>query len=172
MEAKEGGGAVSEGVQIGGQWLQEESQHHINILEIKAVMHAVKAFLKHKSDLQVLIQTDNQTTMTYINKMGGTQSVLCNQVALDLWHWCLQRNIILRADYIPGNQNQIADWASRHLSDSSSWMLNPVLFQKLSQMTMYCDVDLFADRTNAQLPTYMSWFPDPDAIAYDALIHP
>ena len=37
---------------------------------------------------------------------------------------------------------------------------------------MNCDVDLFADRTNAQLPTYMSWFPDPDAIAYDALIHP
>lgn len=48
-----------------------ESQNHINVLELLAVAYAVKAYLKEKSDLQVLVQTDNKTDMTYINKMGG-----------------------------------------------------------------------------------------------------
>lgn len=46
------------------------------------------------------------------------------------------------------------------------WLMNPFLFQNLSQI--YFNVH----RTNAQLPTYMSWFPDADAIAYDVLIYP
>lgn len=170
--SKKGWGAVCEKMCIGGIWLSGESQNHINVLELLAVTYAVKAFLKEKSDLQVLVQTDNKTAMTYINKMGGTQSAQCNQIALYLWEWCLQRNIIIRADNIPGHQNLIADWESRHHLDSSSWMLNPQLFQTLCQMTIDCNVDLFADRTNAQLPTYMSWLPDPHAVAYDALLHP
>ena len=31
-----------------------------------------------------------------------------------------------------------------------------------------CDVDLFASRVNAQLKSYVSWRPDPDAMAVDA----
>lgn len=134
----------------------------------------MKAFLKEKSDLQVLVQTDNKTAMTYIhvNKKGGTQSAQCNQIALDIWEWCLRRNIMMIVNHIPGHQNFIADWESRHHLDSSSWMLNPKLFQTLCQMTIDCNVDLFDYQTNAQLPTYMSWLPDPHTVAYDALLHP
>lgn len=69
--SKKGWGAVCEKMCIGGIWLSGESQNHINVLELLAVTYAVKAFLKEKSDLQVLVQTDNKTAMTYINKMGG-----------------------------------------------------------------------------------------------------
>ena len=31
-----------------------------------------------------------------------------------------------------------------------------------------CDVDLFASRVNAQLKSYVSWRPGPDAMDYDA----
>ena len=31
-----------------------------------------------------------------------------------------------------------------------------------------CDVDLFASRVNAQLKSYVSWRPDPDAMDVDA----
>jgi hypothetical protein len=37
------------------------------------------------------------------------------------------------------------------------------MFQLLMNKTITCTVDLFADRTNAQLENYMSWFPDPEA---------
>lgn len=66
-----GWGAVIDKVSIGGPWLRSEEIYHINALELIAVNHAVKSFLQDKNNLQVLIQTDNITTMTYINKMGN-----------------------------------------------------------------------------------------------------
>lgn len=63
------------------------------------------------------------------------------------------------------NLNQHSDWAPRHFSDSSSWLMNPIVFKTCLEWQCTAIVDLFADRTNAQFPTYMSWFSDPDAIA-------
>lgn len=170
--SKLGWGGVCQDIRIGGPWLESEKHLHINALEILAVTYAVKAFVKNKTNLVVLIQTDNRTTQTYINKMGGTRSELCSRLALDLWDWCLERNIFLRADFIPGKQNVVADWESRHHRDSSNWKLNPDIFQSLMSKTLMCNIDLFADRTNHQLPIYMSWLPDPGAKAFDALAHP
>ena len=64
-------GAVHEGVRNGGPWLELEKQFHINALQILAVTHAVKSFLKKQTNLIVLVQTDNKTTIAYINKMGA-----------------------------------------------------------------------------------------------------
>ncbi|VDI82098.1 Hypothetical predicted protein [Mytilus galloprovincialis] len=167
-----GMGAVMNKVSIGGPWLQSEKSFHINALELIAVTHAVKSFLKDRHNLQVLIQTDNITTMTYINKMGGTVSKVCNKLALELWTWCLQKDIVLKADFIPGRENLIADWESRHHSDSSNWKLHSKVFNSLMKQTMTCNIDLFADRSNNQLQTYISWLPDPGALAFNALLHP
>lgn len=38
------GGAVCQDLRIGGTWSENESQHHINILEHLAITHAVKSF--------------------------------------------------------------------------------------------------------------------------------
>ncbi|XP_061164041.1 uncharacterized protein LOC133173125 [Saccostrea echinata] len=115
---------------------------------------------------------DNKTAMTYINKMGGTVSKVCNQLALDLWEWCLKKSISMRAEFIPGRENVIADWETRHHKDSSSWGLDPYIFQILMNKTTDCKVDLFADRTNAKLDKFISWMPDPEAVAHNALLHP
>jgi len=168
--SNQGWGAVCNNVRIGGPWLITESHFHINVLELMAIQNAVKSFLRNKSDIQVLIQTDNKTALTYVNKMGGTVSNGCNQIALAIWEWCLQRNITPHAEFIPGKDNLIADWESRHHHDSSSWKLNPCMFQLLMNKTIPCTVDLFADRTNAKLKNYMSWFPDPEALAVNALV--
>jgi hypothetical protein len=167
-----GWGAVCNNVRIGGLWLTQESHFHINVLELMAIQNAVKSFLQNKSNTHVLIQTDNKTALAYLNRMGGCISQPCSQVAIAIWEWCLERNIFLHAEFIPGKDNLIADWESRHHHDSSSWMLNPHIFQILMNKTQMCTVDLFADRTNAQLTNYMSWFPDPEAIAVNALIQP
>jgi hypothetical protein len=45
--------------------------------------------------------------------------------------------------------------------------LHPEIFQ-IIQLTWQSQVDLFADRTNNQLPTYCSWKPDPMAQVMDA----
>ena len=47
---------------------------HINELELLAALFALKAFLKHVRDISVLLKSDNVTTVTYINHLGGTRS--------------------------------------------------------------------------------------------------
>ncbi|CAG2247462.1 unnamed protein product [Mytilus edulis] len=70
-----------------------------------------------------------------------------------------------------GSSNE-QNWESRHHSDSSNWKLHSKVFNSLMKQTMTCNIDLFADRSNNQLQTYISWLPDPGALAFNALLHP
>jgi hypothetical protein len=65
----------------------------MNVLELMTIQNAAKSFLRNKSDKQVLIQRDNKTALTYVNKMVGTVSNGCNTTALVIWEWCLQGSI-------------------------------------------------------------------------------
>lgn len=56
-------GAVRGEISTEGRWTLEETQRHINYLELLA------AFYVH-----ILMQTDNTTAVAYINNMGGTKS--------------------------------------------------------------------------------------------------
>ncbi len=161
-------GATSAGVKTGGRWSKKDLQlyQHINQLELVAAFLALKSFWKPPCS-SVLLRLDNQTAVAYINKIGGTRSLKLNNIALEIWEWCVQNSVWIKAEYLPGVLNTIADWESRNQSDSSSWMLAPQLFAKLHQKFQF-QVDLFAERTNAQLPTYWSWKPDPEAQVTDA----
>lgn len=46
------------------------------------------------------------------------------------------------------------------------------LYQILMNRTIHCNVDLFANRLNTPLEQFISWLPDPEAIAHNALLHP
>lgn len=48
----------------------------------------------------------------------------------------------------------------------------PSLFDQIQKIWGPYDVDLFADRTNHLLPCYVSWKPDPGALAVDDLSIP
>ena len=54
---------------------------------------------------------------------GGYQ--LC-QLAINVWNWFLERNIMLLADHLPGKLNQIADIESRTVRDRCDWMLKSI----------------------------------------------
>ena len=45
----------------------------------------------------------------------------------------------------------------------------PLMFHHLQERVGPFSIDLFASQTNAQLPTYCSWRPDPSAVVIDAL---
>jgi hypothetical protein len=152
----------------GGVWSPEEKlEHsHINPLELLAAFLALQCFCKNLSGNTVLIKTDSTTTMAYINKLGGTRSRRLNNVALQMWEWCLNRNIWVKAEHLPGKLNLWADWESRNAQDPSDWKLRPDLAKLLFQHQP-CDVDLFASRLNHQLPSYWSWKPDPKAKGTD-----
>lgn len=164
----QGWGAVCNGVRTGGLWSHSERLCHINCLELLAGAFAVKSFSRGKIYLHVHLKMDNTTAVAYINKLSGTHSpVLCNLVA-SLWHWAIARGMILSAEHLPGRWNTQADQESRNYQDSSDWRLDPSIFQALMKIRGPCQIDLFANRLNTQLPTFFSWKPDPQGLATDA----
>jgi len=111
---------------------------------------------------------DNTTAVTYSNKKGGTKSPQCNDITKDIWQWCIAHNLPISAAHIPGKQNIEANLHSRKFSDSTEWMLNPSPFSKISENLGMAQVDLFASRINRQISQYVSWKPEPEALAVDA----
>lgn len=154
-----------------GMWSYEEQQEHINVLELKAAKLGIQSLCQKLYDCHVRLEVDNTTAVSYINNMGGTRSDRCNSVAKDLILWCKERKIWLTACHIAGKDNTEADRYSRKLSIHTEWQLDPAVFSQLCHLFGKPEIDLFAARTNHQLPKYMSLYPDPNACAINAFYH-
>ena len=162
-----GWGAVCENKRVGGRWSSAEEVNHINFLELLAIQLALKTFCRNKQNLHVLVRTDNTTAMSYINKMGGMKSSLCNDLAKEIWIWASSKQIWLTAGHIPCGSN-IADYSSRNFNDNVEWMLDIDIVQKIFNIWNTPDIDMFASRLNKQLVRFVSWKPDPFAEMIDA----
>ena len=110
------------------------------------------------------------TAIAYINHLGGTVSKKLVTLTRNLWMWCLERNIHITAQHLPGVQNCIADMESRNMVDRMDWMLDQAIFKEIDRCFSPIEVDLFASRLTNQCPHYYSWRPDPYALATDAFL--
>ena len=156
-----GWGTACQNERTGGLWSRKEALHHINYLELLAAFLALKSFIKGREDQIVLLKMDNITALTYINKMGGAHSHLLCSLAVEMWSWCLRRNISVMAEHLPGVKNLAADSESRTIKDRCDWMLNPQVFSKLNRVMGPLEIDLFASRLTHQVPLWRTqpWFP-------------
>lgn len=162
-----GWGARMGSQSTGGQWAQAELAH-INVLELKAVLLAIQTFCRTDSNIHVKIRSDNSTTVACINKAGSTKVAL-HDLTFELLTWTQERGIVVTAAHIPGVENVDADRESRRVNNDAEWQLKPGVFSKLCNTVKFRPtIDLFATRINAQLPTYVSWRPDPAAFDVDA----
>ena len=159
---------MSTGQTSNGRWFQNENQTHINYRELLAAFFAIKSFCQNERNVVVKIFLDNTTAIAYINNMGGCKSIDCNRLAVDIWNWCLERQIYVIAAFLPGKYNIEADYFSRHFNDQLEWQMNKKIFKKLCNIWGTPDIDLFASRINAQLTNYVAWKPDPEALFIDA----
>ena len=164
-----GWGAHCNSHRTGGQWSFSEATLHINAKELLASFLALQTFARDRQGIHVHLKIDNVTAVYFINRLGGTHSSTLMNLTYEMWSWCLQREIFLSAEHLPGKLNLIADQESRSRADSSEWKLDPIIFQQIMRILGPCHVDLFASRLTAQLPAYMSWKPDPGSVATDAM---
>ena len=164
-----GWGACQGDKSTGGQWSVEEAAHHINYLELLATFLAIQCLQRITAGIlckTVLIKTDSVTAMTYINNMG--LPTVSAGTFHNLWEWCLEREIFLVAEHLPGKKNTTADQESRMTKDQCDRMLNQYVFSQIqTQMGPY-NVDLFASCLLKLLPRFFSWRPDPQAEKVDA----
>ena len=83
--------------------------------------------------------------------------------------WCLQRQLLLSAESIPGVGNCIIHRLSRQLEKGDAeWCLNDQIFRAIRQMTFEPSIDLFASCLNAKLGLFVSWHPEPEYHSVDA----
>ena len=94
-----------------GTW--EESHiptDHSTYVELRAVYDALRA--TSVRDRLVRILTDNTCTVARINAMWSPVDS-AKAVLLQMLNMCLDRNLALKAYYVPGRVNTVADYLSR-----------------------------------------------------------
>ena len=89
--SKQGSGATDVGsTPTGGRWADTTNQH-INYLELKAIRFAIKPYYKRWAGAKhIAIRSDNTTAAAYINNMGRAISGNCNNLAKDIWKFCIK----------------------------------------------------------------------------------
>ena len=159
-----------EGLLYHGVWTEDQSQFHINVLEMKAISLSLAQALLTVRNTTVLVSTDNTTVVAYLRHQGGTHSP---ELCLETWgilHMCLKHNIQLLVKHIPGRFNTLADRMSRMDKPiTTEWSLDQGKANRIFQIMGYLSIDLFATQLNYKLPVYVSPIPDHQALSIDAL---
>jgi hypothetical protein len=104
---------------------REERHHHINFLELKAAFLGLQSFISDLRHKHICLLIDNTTAISYLNRKGGTHPKSLSDVAISIWSWCLERNLLVHAEHIPGVQNYLADSLSRKQSDNQRLDIRP-----------------------------------------------
>ena len=113
-------------------------------------------------------RTDNSVSMSYVNRQGGRVLEL-SLLAESLWTFLLAHDSSIRALFVPGVENVLADTASRHQILRVEFKLLESIFDHLNSVWGPFTVDAFATQMNRQLPRFWSQHNDDQAEAKDAL---
>ena len=114
-----------------GVWPDQWKSKHINWLELQAVWLTLKHFQDQVRNQVVEVLSDNSTTVSYINRQGGTHSLTLCRLALDMWEWCDQLAIVPVAVHLQGTRNILADALSRGRYCPTEWSLHPPTLRAL-----------------------------------------
>ena len=166
----EGWGAHLGKLTTSGLWSSEDKKLHINVLEMKAVLLALKTFGPSLQGKKLGLMSDNSSVVAYLNKQGGTKSAELCRATREVIHLAEFHAISLRANYIPGKKNILADSLSRRFQViQTEWSLNQGIANRVIRKWGKPNIDLFATSLNRKLPQYFSPLKDDEALGEDAL---
>lgn len=159
---------------------------HINILEGLAILLSLRELTRvHGTAIwagakSLLCRSDNITTVVYLNKHGGRKVAALNVIVQLITKFLLDLHpypgMEIRAEHIPGVENEIADWDSRFYSTPKAlnpkleYQLNPKLFRQIDQIFGPHSIDLMASAVNTQVNRFYSWIPDLKSLGVDAFL--
>ncbi len=167
--SKQGWGCAVNDLTTGGLWTASEKENHINYLEMMAVFFGLQAYKQLVSNKHVKVLVDNTTVQVILNKMGTSHSPNLNTLVKTIWDWCISNHIWLTVARIPGKENIEADFESRKCRRNTEWSLDKKLFQQACKKLEFIpNIDLFASRINYQVKPFISYHPDPEALAVNA----
>lgn len=160
------GGCIGQ-LETSGLWDKSMATQPSNFRELAAVYLSIKSFRSVLQGKAVTVLSDNITTVSYLNHLGGPVPTLTN-LSQAVWALVYKLDIDLRAHYLPGHLNIQADQLSRTTSQYE-WMLNPQVFKHIDGLFGPHTIDRFASFQTRQLPRYNSVSYDPESEGIDAL---
>lgn len=166
--SKSGWGASDGTYGVFVSWTAEQAELPINYLELLAIKFGLEQLASNLQNCQILIRCDNTTAISYINKMGGSRYLQYYTLAHEIWTWAQSRHNFLIASYIPSKENTTADTLSRLPNPDTEWSLSDSAFQRIIKLFGMPQIDLFASSWNAKCQSYISRFPEKQAVLIDS----
>ena len=165
-----GWGAHCQGQDLQGDWDHSFLSDHINILELRTILLAIRKFTPLIRGKVVLILCDNSTAVAHLEKVGGLHSWKLYSLSWLIFSLASKLAITLHVRHIPGSLNVIADRLSRKGQlMQTEWSLHPQVFKSICKTYFTPMIDVFATAENTKLPIYVSPVPDERAYAVDAI---
>lgn len=100
---------------IGGPWLLDDKQWHINALELKTIFLDLKSFIK-EDKTHIMVFSESITAIACINKIGISHLDICHRFSKLIWKWTERKGIYPIAAQIHGVKNIGADRECKELS--------------------------------------------------------
>ena len=129
-----------------------------------AVRYVLESFKTKLRNERIRWFTDNQTVVRIVQY--GSSKLHLQAKALSIFCTCMNINIRIEPEWIPREDNELADYYSRMI-DYDDWMLNPMVFQWLDSLWGPHCLDTFARPSNSQSECFNSrfWPPGTEAVA-------
>ena len=131
-----------------GMWSSVERALSSSLRELLAVYLALKSFQNFIIGKKVKIFSDNQNVVRIVH--AGSSIIHLQQIAVDIFSFCMTNSVSFQAQWIPRGDNEPADYLSR-IVDPDDWMLHPDLFKLITFKWGPFDVDRMACSYNTHL---------------------
>ena len=161
-----GGYTVLHGMHVAhGCWKEHEAKQSSTWRELVAVARVMESVANKLGSTRVRWFTDNQNVVRILQVGSGKAHLQVE--ALRVFELCVQYQIHLEPEWLPREENQLADYLSR-IVDYDDWYLNPEVFSMLESLWGPHTVDRFANHRNTHLPRFNSRYACIDSEAVDA----
>ena len=149
-----GWGGYLKPLRTSGMWTRSQLFWYIHRKELMAIFLSLKFFLKSQENVHVQIMTNNSTSVSYLNRMGG------DKISHSFKSAIRHLEMVPRESYL-------------HFSSTCcrSILLLSTVKDRVDDMQENIPtdrgslrIDLFSSSQNHQLKTYCSWIADPKAL--------
>ena len=150
---------------------QGERETHSTYRELANIHYSLLAFLPKIKNSSVKFLVDSQSAAKIVET--GSMKDELQWFSTEIFHLCFQNNISLKVDWIPREQNKLADWASREadIVDIEDWGITSNLFTILNNSHGPFTLDAFGNSYNKKCSRFYSLFHSPGSLGVDALTH-
>ena len=126
--------------------------------ELKAILYVLASFGSQLKEKVVKHHSDNQNVVCALFN-GSKKQGLC-KVELNIFNLCIDNKINLLPEWVPRDDNVIADLASKNV-ERDDFMLNPYIFAALDILWEPHTIDRFSSFRSRQLPRFNSRWANP-----------